>query len=190
MNVSPVRNTFQAGTIQSVLTKHAGRLTSMSRRDSCKPSVKALRILIPINANEESRWGVEYALNRHRDGNNVEVILLNVGEPITQWEVLRFRTQQEIAQFQSERAQAFVDEAAIPLVAMQIPCRGLFKQGNLVFSILDTAEELDCDEIAMPAPKRGLSRYFSRGIVDAVKCRRRDVAVTLVNSEGEPEVPH
>ena len=162
----------------------------MSTLDSCDPGMKVLRILIPINAKEDSRWGVRYALKRHREGNNVEAILLNVGEPITQWEVLRFRTQQEIAQFQSERAQAFIEEAIVPLVAAQIPCRGFFKQGNIVFSILDTAEELDCDEIAMPAPKMGWLSFFSREIVDAVKRKGRDVAITVVRSDGEPQVPH
>lgn len=189
MNASAVRNTLQAGATRPALTNAVGRVTPMSTLENCNPEMKALRILIPINAKADSRWGVRYALRRHRDGSNVEVVLLNVGEPITQWEVLRFRTQQEIAQFQSERAQAFIDEAIVPLVAAQIPCRGFFKQGNIVFSILDTAEELDCNEIAMPAPKKGLLSLFSRELVDAVKRRRHRIAVTVVRSDGEPQVP-
>jgi len=79
---------------------------------------------------------------------------------------LSSRTQQEIAQFQSERAQAFIEEAIVPLVAAQIPCRGFFKRGNIVFSILDTAEELDCHEIAMPVPKR----FFCGGVTGNCRC--------------------
>ena len=148
---------------------------------------KLLRILVPINANEDSRWGIQYALRRHREGAQVEVILLNVGEPITQWEVLRFRTQQEIAQFQSESAQAFIDEATGSLTAANIPCRGFFRQGELGFSILDTAEETDCDEIVMPLPSTGFCGFFSRDIVAAVKRRQRNIPVVAVNCDGIAE---
>ena len=148
---------------------------------------KLLRILVPINANEDSRWGIQYALRRQREGAQVEVILLNVGEPITQWEVLRFRTEREIAQFQADSAQAFIDEATGLLAAANIPCRGLFRQGELVFSILDTAEEADCDEIAMPLPNMGLSSIFSRDIVAAVGRQQRDVPVVAINCDGIAE---
>lgn len=154
--------------------------------DHTATNVRVLRILVPINANDDSRWGVRYALRRRREGKKVEVILLNVGEQIDQWQVLRFRTQREIAQFQSERAQAFIEEATTPLAAKNIPCRGVFKQGDVVFSILDTAEELDCDEIAMPMPRKGLPSLFSSGIVRAVKRQQRDVPVVAVNSDGMP----
>jgi nucleotide-binding universal stress UspA family protein len=149
-------------------------------------NAKTLRILVPINATEESRWGIEYALRQHRKGKHLEVVLLNVGEPITQWQVLRFRTQQEIEQFQAERAQAFIEDASQPLAENHITSRGVFKQGDLVFSILDAAEELDCDEIAMPAPHRGISSIFSNNIALSVRRQQRDIPVVFVNSEGMP----
>lgn len=158
----------------------------MNMLPNSRVDAKALRILVPINANDDSRWGIQYALRRHRDGEKVEVILLNIGEPITQWEVLRFRTQQEIAQFQSERAQTFIEEATELLTAATIPCRGYFKQGEVVFSILDTAEEAECDEIAMPLPAQGLASYFSRNITLAVKRQQRAVPVVPVDAAGMP----
>lgn len=69
----------------------------MNMSDHTATNVRVLRILAPINANDDSRWGVRYALRRRREGKKVEVILLNVGEPVDQWQVLRFRTQREIA---------------------------------------------------------------------------------------------
>lgn len=146
--------------------------------------VKVLRILVPINAKEDSRWGIQYVLARHREGRKVEAILLNVGEPVTQWQVLRFRTQQEVSDFQTERAQAFIEEAIVPLTQASISCRGFFKQGDVVFSILDTAAEMECDEIAMPMPKKGLVSIFSRDIVNAVSKRGRNVTVVPVMIDG------
>jgi len=157
----------------------------MSTLNRTEANAKALRILLPINASEDSRWGIQYALRRHREGSQLEVVLLNIGEPVTQWQVLRFRTQQEVAQFQSDRAQAFIEEASQLLAAENIPSRGIFKQGELVFSILDTAEELDCDEIVMPEPNRGMSSFFSSDIVSQVQHQQRGIPVVVVNSEGE-----
>ena len=142
------------------------------------------RLLIPINANEDSRWGIAYALQLHRDGQPIDVCLLNIGEPITRWEVLRFRTQAEIDRFQSERAQSFADEAARPLLEQNISCRGFFRQGPVVQSILDVAAELACDEIVMPRPHSGISRLFTREIVGTVMCKARDIPVVLVGRTG------
>lgn len=160
-----------------------------SRGNSMSPfertAGRATRILVPIDATEDSRWGVRYSLWRRRQGADVEVILLNVGEPITQWQVLRFRTQREIAEFQSDRAQSFIEDAGHSLAQENIPYRGLFRQGDTVFSILDTAEELDCDEIAMPLARWG-SNTLSKEVMSRAKKERRDIPVVIVNSEGVP----
>ena len=174
---------------ESTHTPQLPGATIMSTRDQAEVNAKPLRLLVPINANQDSRWGVEYALRRHRQGVAVEVILLNVGEQITQWEVLRFRTQQEIEQFQSERAQAFIEEASQPLADNEIVYRGLFKQGKLVFSILDTAEELACDEIVMPASKPWLACLFASDVVNSVVHQQRGIPVVLVNAQGDPLKP-
>ena len=158
---------------------------SMSGQFQPVPETRRKRLLVPINANEDSRWGAAYALRRREAGDEVEVCFLNVGEIITQWQVLRFRTQAEIAAFQAERAEAFIEEASQALLARDIPCRGYFKQGDIVFSILDTAEELQCDEIVLPLPHHGLGTLFSRDIVAAVARRQRDIPVVTVDRFGE-----
>ena len=146
----------------------------------------SLKLLVPINARDDSRWALRYASARQRAGAHVEVVLLNVGEPITQWEVLRFRTQQEIAQFQSERAQAFVDDASIPLHELGIPVRGVFRQGEIVFSILDVAEEFACDEIVMPHHACSLAGFLGGDIVAEVRRRQRGIPLVTVDADGRP----
>ena len=146
----------------------------------------AVQLLVPINARDDSRWALRYAAQRRRAGAHVEVVLLNVGEPVTQWEVLRFRTRQEIAQFQSERAQAFIEEASAVLRAQGIPVRGVFRQGAIVFSILDAAEEYACDEIVMPREPHGLSGILGGHTVAEVRRRQRAVPLVTVDSKGRP----
>jgi hypothetical protein len=187
MNASQDNHAAHAEAFRLVRARHPQMVVLMNTSDPTATNAKVLRILVPINANHDSRWGVRYALHRHREGKQVEVILLNIGEPITDWQVLRFRTQKEIAQFQSERAQVFIEEATRLLATENIPCRGCFKQGAVVFSILDTAEETDCDEIAMPMPKTGLPSLFSRDLVGAVMRQQRDTPVIAVNGNGIPQ---
>lgn len=177
-------DTFGNGISGLIPAHHPRKVATMTTRHDPGGDKKLLRILIPINANDDSRWGVQYALRQKRAGREVEVILLHVGEPITQWQVLRFRTQQEIAQFQAERAQAFIAEASEALTAAEVPCRGLFRQGDVAFSILDTAEEMECDEIAMPPPNQGFSSLFSRDFTPAVRRIRRDIPVIAVSDNG------
>ncbi len=53
---------------------------------------KMTRLLIPVDATERSRWGLQYALRLQRKGVLLQVFLLFVAEPVTRSEVLRFRT--------------------------------------------------------------------------------------------------
>ncbi len=161
----------------------------MSEGEEVTATGRPLRLLVPVNANDDSRWGIAYALRLHAQGRAVDVCCLNVGEPVTQWEVLRFRTQAEIARFQAERAQAFIEEACAPLSAERIPCRGFFKRGSVVFSILDTAEELACDAIVMPPPAGGLLGLLSKEIVATVMRKSRTVPVITVDRRGMPVPP-
>ena len=142
------------------------------------------RLLLPIDALDDSRWGIEYVLRCQRQGERVEATLLNVGEPISQWEVLRFRTQQEIADFQSERAAQFIADGRRRLDEYGVACHGVFKQGELVATIIDTAEQLGCDEIVMSAPRGLLGGLFSRGVVAAIRRRRPSVPLVVVDREG------
>jgi len=142
------------------------------------------RLLVPLTADDDSRWGVAYALRLHAGGAEVEVCFLNVGEKVTRWELLRSRTQAEIAAFQADRADAFIEEAARPLVAEGIAYRGLFRHGEIVFTILDAADELQCDEIVMPQPQGGVLDCLSRRLVAEVKRRQRRIPVVTVDAEG------
>ena len=159
---------------------------SMHRNSRNEPAARKRRLLLPINACEESRWGLNYARQLHESGTPVEAILLNVGEPVTQWQVLRFRTQQEIAEFQSARAQSFTDDASEQFQGVGTPWRGVYRQGEVVFSILDAAEELDCDEVVMPSHDSCLSNIFCRPTAAEVRRQQRHVPVVMVDSRGTP----
>lgn len=158
----------------------------VSRRNAMDTSAapSRRRLLVPLTADDDSRWGVAYALRLHAEGIDVEVCFLNVGETVTRWELLRSRTQAEIAAFQADRADAFIEDAARPLIAEGIPYRGLFRHGEIAFTILDTADELQCDEIVMPQPQGGVLDCLSRKRVADVMRHQRRIPVVAVDADG------
>lgn len=141
---------------------------------------RSQRIMIPVNADADSRRGVADALRRQRAGIPLEVVLLHVAEPIDQWQVLRCMTRAEVADFQSRSADFILDEAARPLKEAGIPCRAIFRSGGVVPTILDVAAHEGCEEILLPPETPRWRRLFSRGVVTRLRQRARGTRVTLV----------
>jgi nucleotide-binding universal stress UspA family protein len=146
-----------------------------------------LKLLLPVDATERSRWGINYAIRRKQSGLDVTISLLYVVEPITNWQVLRFLTQEEVRHFQGGRGNYLLNDAVQPLEQAGIPVQMNYREGDIVFEILDIAEQLECDEIVLPIPYPRWARLFSLDIVREVIRRQRSVPVTTVNSLGIPE---
>ena len=146
-----------------------------------------LKLLLPVDATERSRWGIDYAISRKQSGRGVAVSLLFVAEPETSWQVLRFLTQENVRRFQAERGNYLLEDAAQPLVQAGIPVQVNYREGDIVFEILDVAEQLECDEIVLPVPYPRWTRLFSPDIVRDVILRQRSVRVTTVDPDGMPE---
>lgn len=148
---------------------------------------RTMKLLLPVDATERSRWGISYAIWRKQTGHDVAVSLLFVAEPVTSWQVLRFLTQEEVRRFQVERGNNLLDDAAKPLEGAGVPVQSHYREGDIAFQILDTAEQLDCDEIVLPIPRPRWAGLFSLDIVREVICRQSVVPVITVNPDGMPE---
>lgn len=146
------------------------------------PSIAPLRLLIPVDATPESMWAVSYALRRAQEGNAVEACLLYVAEPVRSWEVLKFRTEQEVRQHFQQRSAIFLHDAALPLEAAGVAHKEYFREANAVFGILDMAEELDCSEIVLPMP--GWRVLYPNALGYRLQRAARNIPVTLVRAEG------
>jgi len=149
----------------------------------------AMKLLVPVDATERSRWGIHYAMQRAQSLRNVEVLLLLVAEPIESWQVLRFLSQERVRALQAERGKGILEDAAESLRQAGISVQLHYQEGDVAFEILDSAERLDCDEIVLPVPYPRWTAVFSSDIVREVLRRRRSIPVMTVNAEGMPE-PH
>lgn len=145
-----------------------------------------IRLLIPIDATDESRWGLRYALRLTRTGTPLEVCLLYVAEPVRSWEVLRFYTEDEVRKHFQERSAIFLGEAAKTLSEAGITSRTYFREADAVGGVIDIAEELNCTEIVVPRTLwLGL---FPSGLGPKLINRHCAIPVTLINADGSTEV--
>ncbi len=148
---------------------------------------RAKRLLIPVDPTERSRWGIRYAMRLRRSGNPVQVVLLFVSEPVTAPEVLRFRTQAEIARFQAECGAHILHDAAQPLTAAGVSCQEIYREGDVVEQIGDVAEQLGCEAIVLPLPHARIAKLLSRDVVREVIKRAKSVPVVTTDAEGVAE---
>lgn len=164
--------------------ERGGVMNDNAANKQAAAGTKVTRLLIPVDATERSRWGLQYALRLQRKGVPLQVFLLFVAEPVTRFEVLRFRTHDEIARFQKESGHSILEDAARPLAEAGIACEQVFREGDIVFHILDVAEKLDCDEIVLPMPRPCIACLLRRDIVREVLRQALDALVVTIDTQG------
>jgi nucleotide-binding universal stress UspA family protein len=145
-------------------------------------SVSARRLLIPVKDTNDASRGISYAIRRRAEGEDVSVCLLHVEESPTQWQTL-FGGGSMLAARRRRTEDAFAGVLEL-LQGLDIEFAAYVRAGPTVFSILDAAEELGCDEIVVPEPVGGMFRLLSRDIVSTLLARQRAIPVVLVSKHG------
>lgn len=140
-------------------------------------------LLIPVGSTERSQWPLRYALARRPGETHID--LLCVGRSISCHQTLRFRTQAELAELQSQSAKWLLQHAGKPLqdAGFSVSCH--FREGDIVDEIVESSEQLGSDAIVLPAPRPLCVDVLTRGIVRQVLRRPRATAVLMVDREGQ-----
>jgi nucleotide-binding universal stress UspA family protein len=140
------------------------------------------RLLIPVKNADDAARAVGYAIRRRAEGTGVTACLLHVEESLSQWQAL---IGGHGAHAEKRRRSHDVFAGAMRMLeGLDIEFAAYLRSGPVVFAILDAAEELDCDEIVVPAPGEGLFRLLSRDIVTTLLARQRAVPVVAVTKRG------
>ena len=145
----------------------------------------ASKLLIPIDANDESRWGVQYALALSHSVPGVQVCLLWVNEPMRSWEVLSFHTAAEVKDFFAQRSSVFLEEAARDLRAAGLAFELHQREGETVRSIIDFAEAQGCSAIVVP--QRCCCGLLPCGLAHRLRRGKGKVPVIAVDAHGVPQ---
>lgn len=140
------------------------------------------RLLIPVKYGKDARQSIAYAIRCRAEGQDVSVCLLHVEESLSGASVERFWSWQ--SPFGKTRQRKMFTTVMGFLSGPDIEVAAYVRQGAVVFSILDAAEELDCHEIVIPAPASGVLRWLSGHVVTALLTRQRSVQVILARRDG------
>lgn len=159
---------------------------AVATQEQSSPDVHHLpasrRLLIPVKDSDSAVRAIGYAIRRRAAGQPVTVCLLHIEESPTQWDML-LRGHGAHAERRRRSEDVFAGARRM-LDGLDIEFAAYLRSGPVVFSILDAAEELDCDEIVVPAPGEGLFRLLSRDIVTTLLARQRSVPVVAVTKRG------
>lgn len=174
-------NADQADERQSTET-HRLMLNASQAMTEGKP--RPLSLLIPIKRARNSERAVMYAIRRRAEGHAIAVCLLHVEEPPARWQTMIGRTRTDKKRHQ--RTNQVFSVAVRMMRGLDIEFAAYVKSGPIIFTILDAAEELACDEIVVPAPGNFFLRLLSRQVVTILTARQRCARLLPVGKHGLP----
>ena len=163
-------------------------LQPTSRQQAARDIPEAItdhrHLLVPIKLSGQAAHAASYARKLRRQGISVQVSLLHVapgGESFREYDASNRPPDDEY------RARLLLTEAAALIVSENIAIGSLVRYGDIVFTILDVAEQLDCHEIVMPAAASLFRPVFMfDGIGARLARRQRSVPIVTVDRQGVP----
>ena len=146
-----------------------------------------MKILLPVDGSAISLEAVRFAIRMARDGLNTSVVLANVQEPSTLYELVVVHDPQVLEQVSAAAgahtllaAQALLDEAGIAY-----ECE--VTSGDPAHSLVDIVERFGCDLVVMGASGTSSLRSALLGSVSNEVLHAAGVPVMIVKSGSEPD---
>jgi nucleotide-binding universal stress UspA family protein len=147
-----------------------------------------MKILLPVDGSEVSLEAVRFAIRMARSGLETSIVLANVQEPATLYELVVAHDPQVLEQVSAAAgahtlaaAQALLDEA-------NIYCECEVASGDPAHTIVDIVERYGCDLVVMGASGTSTLRSALLGSVSNEVLHAAGVPVMIVKS-GEIAVP-
>lgn len=139
-----------------------------------------LKFLIPVDGSDHAKRALRHALSLCGRQCEAELHLLNVQEPIVDWEVRRFMRDEEIDKMLRERAETILAEAEACVAEAGCAASRYVAIGDVAQIIAEQAAELGCDQIVMGTHGRGAFTGLLLGSVSTKVLHLVDIPVTLV----------
>lgn len=128
----------------------------------------AMKILVPVDGSANSLNAVRYVISRASDRPGIEVHLLHVRTPLSQY-IARFISRRDIDGYQREEAVKALAPALELLSRAGVPHVDHVEFGDRVETIKRVAEQLEVDQIVMgTARKNSLTRILEDSVTGNV----------------------
>ena len=165
---------------------HASRLAPQRHRAADgKPGQDTLLLLLPVKRASDIVYGARYARRLQEWGIQVSIRLLHVTPaPARQADDLP-RHIAGACHALDPATQQMLHEAGLYLSRSQLAFSTHLFAGELLFTILDTAELLGCHEIVLPALRHSpWQRRFAGALARKLARATRSATVLLADSDG------
>ncbi|MDD5366384.1 MAG: universal stress protein [Gallionellaceae bacterium] len=139
-----------------------------------------LKLLVPVDGSDSAKRALRHAMSLCGRNCEVELNLLNVQEPIVDWEVRRFLRDEEIDKMLRQKADEILAEAEAAAVDAGCRTNRYVAIGDVAQVIVDQATALACDQIVMGTHGRGAFQGLLLGSVSTKVLHLVPLPVTLV----------
>lgn len=141
------------------------------------------RVLVPSDGSPNSQYGVHHVVSEFMKNGNLEVHVLNVQLPFSQY-VGRFASRRSRMEFHQEQAELALKPARQALDSSGVPYTVHTDVGDKADCIADAARRLHCDRIVIStARKSSLIRWLEDSVTNKV-VERTTIPVEVI--AGDP----
>lgn len=147
-----------------------------------------LTILIAVDGSELALDGVHHALGLLREGLQASLVLANVQEPATLYELVTSRDPDLIASASLEAADHLMAPARALLDAAGVSYTTEVGVGDVAHTLVDMVERLGCDLVVIGAKGQGAISSALLGSVSQEVAHSSPVPVTIVKHAELQEV--
>lgn len=150
-----------------VRARVAGHIAGVARADAA-PGTAVTRILLPVDASVNSLQAVEHVIGRHDDCKALDVHLLHVRVPLSQY-VARFVSQRDRQGYHQQEAERALAPARDLLNRSGVPHTDHVEFGDKAETICRIAVELGVQQIVMgTARKNSITRVIEDSVTSEV----------------------
>lgn len=139
-----------------------------------------LKILIALDGSTLALDAVHHALALVHNGLRASVVLANVQEPASLYELVVSRDPQRIAQASEAAGEFLLASARALLEAAQVPYEVAVGVGDPAHTLVDMVESLGCQMVVMGARGQGALSSALLGSVSQAVAHASPVPVTIV----------
>jgi nucleotide-binding universal stress UspA family protein len=147
-----------------------------------------MKILLPLDGSDVSLGAVRFAIRLIREGLQASLVLANVQEPATLYEMVVAPDVQVLEKVSAEAGAHALQggEALLKLAGMAYECE--VASGDPAHTIVDIVERLGCDLVIMGASGMGPLRSALLGSVSHEVLHAAGVPVMIIKPEQEPDI--
>jgi nucleotide-binding universal stress UspA family protein len=148
-----------------------------------------MKILLPVDGSAMSLQAVRQALQMIQDGLRASLVLANVQEPATLYEMLLAHDPEVIEQVSAKAGLHLLEPARALVRAAGVEHEIEVASGDPAHTLIDILENFGCDMVVMGARGMGTLRSALLGSVSHEVLHAAQVPVLIVKQPPAPETP-